>query len=104
MSTSPFTPDLEKTQVDVPLIPKKKIRTIDNLWTFMVATAVLGPFALPLLWRNPRFKWSTKIGGSLVVLAITWFLLKFSADFLGSQGEQIQQLLELKQQLQQQAN
>ena len=34
----------------------EKIRPIDSVWTFLVALAFLGPLALPLLWRNPRFR------------------------------------------------
>lgn len=58
------------------------MRVIDNLWTFLVATALMGPFALPLLWRNPRFKMQTKVLGSLAVLVFTYFLTKFAAEFL----------------------
>lgn len=61
---------------------EKKVRVIDSLWTFLAATAVLGPFALPLLWRNPRFKLTTKIIGSVAVLAFTWALVKFANSFM----------------------
>lgn len=53
----------------------KKIKFIDSFWTFVVATACLGPFALPLLWRNPRYKMKTKILGTAVVTLLTIFLI-----------------------------
>ncbi len=57
---------------------KNKIKVIDSLWTFGVAIAFAGPFALPLLWRNPRFSNRTKIIGSLVILAVTGVLIWFT--------------------------
>jgi hypothetical protein len=63
---------------------KKKVRVIDSLWTFFIAVAVVGPFALPLLWRNPRFRPSTKILGTIVIALVTWFCIWFmkkSAEF-----------------------
>ena len=72
-----------------------KVKRIDSLWTFIVATAVLGPFALPLLWRNPRFKVSTKLIASVAILVFTYFLLKFSKDYVESQWDQMQQILEM---------
>lgn len=72
---------------------KPKIKVIDSLWTFFIALALIGPFSLPLLWRNPRFKRSTKWIGSVVVILFTLFLV-FVA------GSAIDQLLkELKQTL-----
>lgn len=70
---------------------KPQIKVIDSLWTFFVALALIGPFSLPLLWRNPRFKKSTKWIGSIAVILFTLFLV-FVA------GSTIDQLLsELKQ-------
>lgn len=54
---------------------KPKIKTIDSLWVFLIATAVLGPFALPLLWRNPRWSKVTKTVGTLFILALTLGLI-----------------------------
>lgn len=52
-----------------------QVKVIDSVWTFIVATAVAGPFALPLLWRNPRYKKSTKIWVSVAVVFFTLFLV-----------------------------
>ena len=61
------------------LNPKKpSTKIIDSLWTFSIATITIGPFALPLLWRNPRFSIKTKIIASILVIILTGFLLWFS--------------------------
>jgi hypothetical protein len=69
--------------------PQEKPKIIDSLWTFLVATAVIGPFALPLLWRNPRYKTSTKIAGSIAVLAFTAFLMWGFGRFMKMMTEQL---------------
>jgi hypothetical protein len=68
MSTHPTPPPPEVST-------GRKIRVIDSLWTFAVAVAVVGPLALPLLWRNPRFSVKTKLAGTAFILALTGFLL-----------------------------
>lgn len=50
---------------------KSKIKTIDSLWVFLIATAVLGPFALPLLWRNPRWSKLVKLLGTIFIVVLT---------------------------------
>ena len=82
-------PPLESTSSSS---PRQKIKTIDSMKTFLMATAALGPFALPLLWRNPRYKWPTKVAASIAVLAFTWLLLHFAETYLKDQLEQFEQL------------
>ncbi|NBX93645.1 MAG: hypothetical protein EB078_01205 [Proteobacteria bacterium] len=53
----------------------KKIKMIDSLWLFITATAFLGPFALPLLWRNPRYSKKTKVSASVFIILLTLGLL-----------------------------
>ena len=67
----------------------KKIRVIDSFWTFLVAVAFLGPLALPLLWRNPRYSTVTKVAGSVAVLAFTYFLLYVAGDLMNSMFKRI---------------
>ncbi|MBI3556651.1 MAG: hypothetical protein HY074_10345 [Deltaproteobacteria bacterium] len=56
----------------------KKVKVIDSLWTFAVAVAFIGPLALPLLWRNPRFERKTKVIASMAVFVVTLALLWIS--------------------------
>jgi uncharacterized membrane protein len=59
-----------------------KVKVIDSLWAFILATAVAGPFALPLFWRNPRYKKSTKIWISIIVILFTLFLVFVAGTYL----------------------
>jgi uncharacterized membrane protein YvbJ len=42
--------------------------------TVVVALVCLGPFALPLVWFNPRYKISTRLVVTFLVIAITILL------------------------------
>jgi len=47
---------------------------------FVIALMCVGPFALPLLWFNPRYKLITKIIVSAVIIAISiWFYIQLKA-------------------------
>ncbi|MHC4722306.1 MAG: hypothetical protein ACYS6I_06310, partial [Planctomycetota bacterium] len=57
-----------------------KPRTARTKWYFntsalVMALLVLGPFALPLVWLNPRYKAVTKLVVTFVVLAFTGLLI-----------------------------
>jgi hypothetical protein len=40
----------------------------------ILAFLTIGPFALPMLWFNPRYSKLTKITVSVIVLVITYYL------------------------------
>lgn len=40
----------------------------------IVALLSVGPFALPLLWFNPRYRLRTKIIATLIVLVLSYLL------------------------------
>jgi hypothetical protein len=47
---------------------------------FVIALMCVGPFALPLLWFNPRYKLITKIIVSAAIIAISiWFYIQLKA-------------------------
>jgi len=54
---------------------RNKIKIIDSIWIFFLATAILGPFALPLLWRNPRWSFSAKALGTALIVFLTILLI-----------------------------
>jgi Na+/proline symporter len=81
---------------------KTKIKVIDSLWTFAIAVAFLGPFALPLLWRNPRFTTRTKVMGSIFVVLLTLFLFWIFEFVLKDFFQKIQEIIELQKQMQSQ--
>lgn len=43
---------------------------------FVIALFCFGPFALPLMWFNPRYKLATKIIVSVLVIAISIWLYR----------------------------
>ena len=53
---------------------KKKSKWYFSKATFIMALLCVGPFALPLLWFNPRFTMARKILVSVIVLILTYFL------------------------------
>ena len=46
--------------------------------TVIVALAVLGPFALPLVWANPRYKVATKLVLTVMVVAVSIWAVLFT--------------------------
>src|SRR5262245_42147999 len=50
-------------------------KALDSTWVVVVAFLVVGPLALPLLWRNPKFSITTKIIGSAVMIGLTLALI-----------------------------
>ncbi|MFH1263635.1 MAG: hypothetical protein V1495_09380 [Pseudomonadota bacterium] len=62
---------------------KPPVRVIDSLWTFVLAVCVVGPLALPLFWRNPRFSRQTKVIVSIVVILFTVLLTIFAGALIG---------------------
>lgn len=77
--------------------PKPKPKIIDSLWTFFVAVMVAGPFALPLLWRNPRFSAKTKILGSVIVIVYTIALTKLATGIFSEMMAQYEEILKSAQ-------
>jgi hypothetical protein len=68
---------------------KPPVRIRYSLWTFAIAVAVVGPFALPLLWRNPRFSKNTKIIVSIAVILFTLSLLYGSGYLLTTMTDRL---------------
>ena len=48
----------------------------------IIAFLCVGPFALPLVWINPKFSQAKKIVVSIIMLAVTALMLLFSLDAL----------------------
>jgi hypothetical protein len=45
-------------------------------WSLVASFLCVGPFMLPLVWKNPRFSKKSKIIISAVVLILTYLLYK----------------------------
>lgn len=67
---------------NAPLTAAPKPKWYHNVWfvLFMLSPFALGPFALPLLWKSPRFSRNAKIVLTVVTLAATawvaWYTMK----------------------------
>ena len=60
--------------------------------SLVTALLTVGPLALPLLWINPRYKRTTKIVVSIVVLAVTLYCAKVMVSTYQRVSEQLQML------------
>lgn len=54
------------------LVPVQKEKWFFKTNLLVLAFLCLGPFALPLLWLNPRFDRARKITVTVIVLALTF--------------------------------
>ncbi len=62
-------------------------------YTIVVGILCIGPFALPLVWFNPRFNSKIKIFISAVVLILTYYFIVLSVNLLKTVDTYYQQLL-----------
>ena len=53
-------------------------------WPLIASFLCVGPFMLPLVWSNPRFSKKSKIVISIVIIILTYLLLKFFIKSLKS--------------------
>ncbi len=58
----------------------------------IIAFLCIGPFALPLVWLNPRFSKKSKIIISVIVIILTYFLGIMLANSIQSISKYYQQL------------
>jgi len=62
-------------------------------FTLTIAFLCLGPFALPLLWFNPRLSQKTKIIVSVIVVILSYYLWTMFVSSLKSLTQYYQQVL-----------
>ncbi len=61
----------------------------------IIAFLFMGPFALPLVWFNPRYSRLTKIIVTLAVAALTYYLAAALINSIKSITTYYQQLLQI---------
>lgn len=61
----------------------------------IIALVAMGPFALPLVWRNPKFNKLTKALITFAMVLITIWLVKFSIDIYRILEKEMQSLQNL---------
>lgn len=63
-----------------------------NVWFVLVMLFfVLGPFGLPLVWKNPRFSRGLKIGLTVVAIAYTVWLVDLTMRVVKAVTEGVNQ-------------
>lgn len=72
--------------------PKSKSRWHQSTAAVVIALLSVGPFALPLVWFNPRYSIVAKIVITVLVLAATALLIHFFISAYTSLITQIDQL------------
>ena len=60
--------------LDVVGRPKPKTKWYYSTSAIVIGLLVVGPFALPLVWKNPKYKVITKVIITIVVIAFTIWL------------------------------
>ena len=55
-------------------IKKEQAKWYFRTSSLVIAVLCVGPFALPLLWFNPRFSQKTKIVVSVIVIILSYYL------------------------------
>lgn len=77
-----------------PVVPKKTEWYLGTTF-IVIAHCCVGPLALPLIWLRPQTSRAWKIGLTIAILIISWYLFKAtknSLDILMEYYEQIDQL------------
>jgi len=69
-------------------IPRAKTARPKTKWyhstrTIVIAILCIGPFALPLVWNNPRYKMNTKVVVTVVVTVFTIVIIVLSLMLMG---------------------
>lgn len=70
-----------------------KTRWYHSKYAIVIGLATLGPFALPMVWSNPRYRVLTKIAITVVTLAVTALLIYVLAIVCLRLVEQIRGLM-----------
>lgn len=76
----------------VPSSTPKPSKWYNSTATLVMAILCLGPFALPLAWRNPRYSAAVKLGISLFVIGLTAGLVYLMVYMYGQVMGQIRAL------------
>ena len=64
-----------------------------STFAVVIGLATLGPFALPLVWFNPRYTILTKVVVTGLILVVTGLLLYWVVQLYLQTAEQVRQLL-----------
>lgn len=72
--------------------PKSKAKWYYSTTAVVIALLTLGPFALPLVWLNPRYKVITKLIVTIGVIVVSVLLCRATVALYNNLFEQINAL------------
>ncbi len=72
--------------------PRSKTKWYHSTITVIVAVLVLGPFSLPLVWRNPRYRLVTKLAVTVGIIALTVGLCYIMGEMYKNVLDQVRML------------
>ena len=72
--------------------PRAKTKWYYSTITVIIAVLALGPFALPLVWRNPRYSFVTKIAVTVGIIALTVGLCYIMGEMYKNVLDQVRDL------------
>jgi uncharacterized membrane protein len=76
---------------------KKDVKPQSKKWYYSTTALiglllVVGPLAIPVIWANPKYKFTTKIVITIIVLIFTVFLVYLMAELYRQMLEQVDKL------------
>jgi predicted nucleic acid-binding Zn ribbon protein len=72
--------------------PKQKTRWYYSTSAIVIALITIGPFALPLVWKNPKYNITTKAVITIVLIAVTIWLCYLMGSMYQKLIEQVTSL------------
>ena len=63
-----------------PRAPKKTLPWYFRTSSIIVALCTVGPLALPMIWWHPKLSRAWKIGVTIAVLVLSWFLFQATME------------------------
>ncbi len=72
--------------------PRPKTKWYFSTITVIIAVLALGPFALPLVWRNPRDRLVTKLAVTVGIITLTVVLCYIMGEMYKNVLEQVRDL------------
>lgn len=72
--------------------PRSKTKWYYSTITVIIAVLAVGPFAIPLVWRNPRYSFATKLAVTVGIIALTAVLCYIMGEVYKNMLDQIRAL------------
>lgn len=80
------------TEPGVPPAPQPPRAWYESTTLLVMALLIVGPFAVPLLWANRRVPLLVKIGGTMIIVAVTVWSAKVTLDLYARLRAELAQL------------